>query len=268
MTTLDLNADLGEGVSGDADLTPAGLDDLLLRQVTSANVACGGHAGDDESMARVCRLAVDRGVAIGAQVSYVDRTGFGRTRLDVDHDTLVGQLLDQLEALRAHATAAGGRVGYLKAHGALYNAATTDADVARAVVDAVLSDAARTGAARTGAALPVLTLPGCILADLATAQGIPVVGEAFADRAYTDQGLLVPRSQDGAVIDDETAVVTRVVRLASTGLLTSIDGVDVSVSARSVCLHSDTPGAARAAARLRQALEAAGVAVAAFVDVP
>ena len=263
MTTLDLNADLGEGVSGDADLTPAGLDDLLLRHVTSANVACGGHAGDDESMARVCRLAVDRGVAIGAQVSYVDRTGFGRTRLDVDHDTLVGQLLDQLEALRAHATAAGGRVGYLKAHGALYNAATTDADVARAVVDAVLSDAAR-----TGAALPALTLPGCILADLATAQGIPVVGEAFADRAYTDQGLLVPRSQDGAVIDDETAVVTRVVRLASTGLLTSIDGVDVSVRARSVCLHSDTPGAARAAALLRNALEAAGVAVAAFVDVP
>ena len=263
MTTLDLNADLGEGVSGDADLTPAGLDDLLLRQVTSANVACGGHAGDDESMARVCRLAVDRGVAIGAQVSYVDRTGFGRTRLDVDHDTLVGQLLDQLEALRAHAAAAGGRVGYLKAHGALYNAAATDADVARAVVDAVLSDAAR-----TGAALPALTLPGCILADLATAQGIPVVGEAFADRAYTDQGLLVPRSQDGAVIDDETAVVTRVVRLASTGLLTSIDGVDVSVRARSVCLHSDTPGAARAAALLRNALEAAGVAVAAFVDVP
>jgi len=263
VTTLDLNADLGEGVSGDADLTPAGLDDLLLRHVTSANVACGGHAGDDESMARVCRLAVDRGVAIGAQVSYVDRTGFGRTRLDVDHDTLVGQLLDQLEALRAHATAAGGRVGYLKAHGALYNAAATDADVARAVVDAVLSDAAR-----TGAALPALTLPGCILADLATAQGIPVVGEAFADRAYTDQGLLVPRSQDGAVIDDGTAAVTRVVRLASTGLLTSIDGVDVSVRARSVCLHSDTPGAARAAALLRNALEAAGVAVAAFVDVP
>jgi len=263
MTTLDLNADLGEGVNGDADLTPAGLDDLLLRQVTSANVACGGHAGDDESMARVCCLAVDRGVAIGAQVSYVDRSGFGRTRLDVDHDTLVGQLLDQLEALRAHATAAGGRVGYLKAHGALYNVAATDADVARAVVDAVLSDAAR-----TGAALPVLTLPGCALADLAAAQGIPVVGEAFADRAYTDQGLLVPRSQDGAVIDDEMAFVTRVVRLASTGLLTSIDGVDVSVRARSVCLHSDTPGAARAAALLRNALEAAGVAVAAFVDVP
>ena len=263
MTTLDLNADLGEGVSGDADLTPAGLDDLLLRHVTSANVACGGHAGDDESMARVCRLAVDRGVAIGAQVSYVDRSGFGRSRIDVDHDTLVLQLLDQLEALRAHAAAAGGRVGYLKAHGALYNAATTDADVARAVVDAVASDAAR-----AGAALPVLTLPGCVLADLAAAQGIPVVGEAFADRAYTDQGLLVPRSQDGAVIDDGTAAVTRVVRLASTGLLTSIDGVDVSVSARSVCLHSDTPGAARAAALLRQALEAAGVAVAAFVDVP
>jgi KipI family sensor histidine kinase inhibitor len=177
MTPVDLNADLGEGVSGDAGLDPAELDDLLLTVVTSANVACGGHAGDDASMARVCRLAVERGVAVGAQVSYVDRAGFGRTRVDVDGVTLREQLLAQLEALRTHAVAAGGRVAYLKPHGALYNAAVADADVADAVIDALLADAHR-----TGTALPVLTLPGGALAGLAAVRGIPVVAEAFAGR--------------------------------------------------------------------------------------
>jgi UPF0271 protein len=263
MTTLDLNADLGEGVSGEPDADPAELDDLLLRAITSANVACGGHAGDEESMARVCRLAVERGVAIGAQVSYVDRAGFGRRRVDVDHGTLVQQLLGQLEALRAHAVDAGGSVAYVKPHGALYNAAVTDAAVAGAVVDTVLADAHS-----HGASLPILTLAGGALAELAAARGIPVVAEAFADRAYSADGRLVPRSQDGAVIVVEEDVVARAVRLATSGLVTSIDGVDVVVHARSVCLHSDTPGAARSAARLRAALEAAGIDVRAFVELP
>ena len=263
MTTFDLNADLGEGVSGDPGQGPEALDDLLLQRVTSANVACGGHAGDDASMARVCRVAVERGVAIGAQVSYVDRAGFGRTRLDVERETLVQQLLAQLEALRSHALDAGGRVAYLKPHGALYNAAATDADVAGTVVDALLADGSR-----TGTTLPVLSLPGSVLALQAAARGITVVAEAFADRAYSADGRLVPRSHPGAVIDDEATVVARVVRLATSGVVTSIDGVDVRVDARSVCLHSDTSGAARTVGVVRTALESAGVHVATFVELP
>lgn len=259
MSTVDLNADLGEGVSGDDDLDPESLDELLLREVTSANVACGGHAGDDVSMARVCRRAVELGVSIGAQVSYADRAGFGRTRLDVPHDVLVGQLLEQLETLRAHAVAAGGRVGYVKPHGALYNAAADDPSVAAAVVDVVLADADA-----TGAPLPILTLPGCALAVLAADRGVPVVAEAFADRGYTSDGRLVPRTSPGALVTDPDEVLVRVVRLVRDGLVRSVDGVEVAVPARSVCLHSDTPGAARTAALVRAALRDAGVDVRTF----
>lgn len=263
MTVLDLNADLGEGVSRDPDIDPAHLDDLLLHEITSANVACGGHAGDDESMSRVCHRAAELGVAIGAQVSYADRAGFGRARLDVTHAVLVAQLVDQVAALRMHATDAGSTVAYLKPHGALYNAAADDAEVAGAVVEAVLADAER-----TGTPLPVLTLPGCVLATAAARRGITVVAEAFADRAYTRTGRLLPRSVPGAVIDDEGDVVARVVRLATQGVVRSVDGVDVEVRARSVCLHSDTPGAARTAALVRRALHDAGVEVRPFVAVP
>jgi UPF0271 protein len=263
MTLIDLNADLGEGVSGDPGLEPERLDDLLLHEVTSANVACGGHAGDDASMSRVCHHAAELGVAIGAQVSYADRAGFGRVRLDVPRGVLVGQLVEQVATLRAHARTAGSDVSYLKPHGALYNAAADDAQVARAVVEAVLADAGR-----TGTSLPVLTLPGCALATAADERGVAVVAEAFADRAYTRTGRLVPRTEPDAVIGDEHAVVERVVRLATQGLVRSVDGVDVEVRARSVCLHSDTPGAARTAALVRRALRDAGVEVRRFAAQP
>ena len=258
--SIDLNADLGEGASGDEGLDPERLDDLLLQQVSSANVACGGHAGDARSMARVCRLAVGRGVAIGAQVSYVDRAGFGRTRLDVAHGTLVAQLSDQVAALRAIAIAEGGAVTYVKPHGALYNAAADDESVAASVVEFVLVDAERHG----HPPYPLLTLPGCALAQVAAARGVPVVGEAFADRAYTRDSRLVPRGTAGAVLDDEATVVARVVRLATEGMLRSIDGTDLAIGAASVCLHSDTPGAARTAALVRAALIEAEVADVAF----
>ena len=258
--TLDLNADLGEGIA-----TPTmhadDLDDALLGIVTSANVACGGHAGDAASMARVCAIAVERGVAIGAQVSYVDRAGFGRTRLDVAPATLRAQLLEQLGQLRTHARAAGGRVAYLKPHGALYNTAADDPEVADAVVATVLEDAA------DHRQLPVLTLPGSALALRARAAGIEVVGEAFADRAYQRTGRLVPRSHDGAVIADPDAVVARVLRLESDGVVRADDGTDIAVAARSVCLHSDTDGAVDLARRVRQALWAAGVVLTPFSGV-
>lgn len=247
---LDLNADLGEGVGDDPDA----LDDALLHVVTSANVACGGHAGDDATMERVCRTAAALGVAVGAQVSYVDRAGFGRTRLDVPRALLARQLADQTAVLRDHARAAGTDVRYLKPHGALYNAAADDPDVAAAVVDAVLLDAEA-----AGRPLPVLTLPGCALAAAAEAAEVPVHSEAFADRACTASGRLVPRGEPGALIDDPAVVVARVLRLVREGVLEAVDGTPVPVRADSVCLHSDTPGAAATARVLRDALEAAGV---------
>ncbi len=255
--TLDLNADLGEGIAT-STLTADAVDEALLGVVTSANVACGGHAGDDTTMARVCALAVERGVAIGAQVSYVDRAGFGRRRLEVDARTLQDQLLEQLGALRTHARAAGGRVAYLKPHGALYNAAADDEVVAEAVVAAVLTDA------EAHRQLPILTLPGCVLAVRAAQAGIEVVGEAFADRGYTSTGRLVPRAVDGAVVTDVDAVVARVLRLESDGVIRSTDGVDVDITARSVCLHSDTDGAVDLARAVRQSLWAAGVLLVPF----
>lgn len=258
--TLDLNADLGEGVAADG-LTDAELDAALLEVVTSANVACGGHAGDDVSMARVCSTAVERGVAIGAQVSYVDREGFGRRRLDVDPATLVEQILEQLGSLRAHARSAGGRVAYLKPHGALYNAAADDPAVADAVVRAVLADS------EDHRQLPVLTLPGCALALRARAAGIEVVAEAFADRAYTATGRLVPRSEPGAVIDDPHEVVLRVLRMEADHRVRTVDGGDVGVEPRSICLHSDTDGALDLARRVRHALWAAGVLLIPFSGV-
>jgi len=255
--TLDLNADLGEGIAT-SELTDAELDLALLDVVTSANVACGGHAGDDASMARVCEAAVERGVAIGAQVSYVDRAGFGRTRLDVAPADLVAQLLEQVHVLRTHARAAGGRVAYLKPHGALYNAAADDPAVADAVVGAVLADA------EDHRQLPLLTLPGCVLALRARAAGIEVVAEAFADRAYTGEGRLVPRTFPGSVVHDPDAVVERVLRLERLGKVLSQDGTDVTVEARSVCLHSDTDGAVDLARRVRHALWSAGVLLVPF----
>ena len=255
LAALDLNADLGEGVGDD----PALLDDQLLRAVTSANVACGGHAGDDATMARVCRVAAQRGVAIGAQVSYVDREGFGRVRLDVRRDRLEDQLLDQVEVLRGHARDAGSDVVYLKPHGALYNVAADDAEVARAVVGAVVRDAES-----TGVLLPVLTLPGCVLARIAGEAGVPVFAEAFADRGYTATGQLVPRGEPGALVADDEAVVARVLRLATQGVVVAVDGTVVPVRAASVCVHSDTPGAASTVAALRRALEDADVAVRPF----
>ena len=258
--SIDLNADLGEGVSGDAGMDPDLLDDLLLQQVSSANVACGGHAGDERSMARVCRTAVQRGVSIGAQVSYVDRSGFGRTRLAVAHATLVAQLAEQVATLREIAKGEGATVTYVKPHGALYNAAADDRSVAASIVESLLHDSGQHG----HPPYPLLTLPGCALAQAAAARGVRVVGEAFADRAYTADARLVPRGTPGAVLDDVEDVVSRVVRLATEGVVRGIDGVDLPITAESVCLHSDTPGAARTAARVRTALSDAGVAVVPF----
>ncbi|MDX2540657.1 LamB/YcsF family protein [Streptomyces sp. WI04-05B] len=248
---IDLNADLGEGF-GRWRLTD---DEQLLSVVTSANVACGFHAGDPPTMRRVCELAAERGVRIGAQVSYRDLAGFGRRAMDVPPDELAAEVAYQIGALEVFARAAGARVAYVKPHGALYNQAVHDEEQARAVIAGVLL---------AGQGLPVLGLPGSRLLSLAEAAGLPAVPEAFADRAYTEEATLVPRGQDGALVTDPEAVVARSVTLARTGVVASRSGTPLAIRARSLCVHGDTPGAVDLARRVRERLEASGVRVEAF----
>jgi UPF0271 protein len=239
---IDLNADLGEGFG----VWRLGDDDALLDVVTSANVACGFHAGDPSTMRRVCARAVERGVAIGAQVSYRDLAGFGRRFIDVAPDELTDDLLYQLAALDGIARAEGGAVRYLKPHGALYNAAVHHEGQAQAIVAAVVAHD------RT---LPVLGLPGSALLRTARAGGLRTVEEGFADRGYTPEGTLVPRRSPGALVSDPAVVAERV---------TAVDGTAVDLSVASVCVHGDTPGAVELARRVRAALQDAGLRIAPF----
>jgi UPF0271 protein len=251
MRSIDLNADLGEGF-GQWRL---GDDEALLDVVTSANVACGFHAGDPPTMHRICRAAVRNGVAIGAQVGYRDLAGFGRRRIDYDLDELRDDLLYQVGALDGFARLAGDRVRYVKPHGALYNTAAVDEGQALAVVDAVLA---------YDGGLPVLCQPGSVLAGAAAAAGIPVVGEGFADRGYRPDGTLVPRSAYGAVIHEPEAVVARAVRMAADGVVEAVDGSMVPCPAVSICLHGDTPGAVELARQVKAAMIAARIEVLPF----
>jgi UPF0271 protein len=251
MHRIDLNADLGEGF-GHWSL---GDDDALLSVITSANVACGFHAGDPSTMRRTCESAVARGVRIGAQVGYRDLVGFGRREIEYAPAELTDDVLYQIGALDAFARAAGDRVRYVKPHGALYNRVARDPVQARAVVEAV---------GRYDRTLPLLGLPGSVVLTLAAEAGLTVVAEAFADRAYTADGRLAPRGTPGAVVHDPALVRDRAVRMATTGIVTAVDGTDVAVPARSLCVHGDTPGAAALAADVRAALAAGGVDVVPF----
>lgn len=248
---VDLNSDVGESfgrwVLGD--------DAAVLDAVTSANVACGFHAGDPSTLRRTCRLAVERGVVIGAQVGYRDLAGFGRRFLDVAPDELTDDVLYQVGALDALARAVGGRVAYLKPHGALYNATVHHDEQAAAVVRAVREH---------DPSLPVVGLPGSALLGHAEAAGLRTVAEAFADRGYEPDGTLVRRDRPGALLHDPAEVAARVVRLVTEGVVTAVDGSDVAVRADSVCVHGDSPGAVAMARAVRAALDAAGVAVRAF----
>jgi 5-oxoprolinase (ATP-hydrolysing) subunit A len=249
--TVDLNADLGEGF-GRWSLTD---DDALLAVVTSANVACGFHAGDPLTMRSVCTAAVEHGVAIGAQVGYRDLAGFGRRVIEYDPAELAADVLYQLAALDGIARASGDRVRYVKPHGALYNRAADDPVQAGAVVAAVVD---------YDRSLPVLCLPGSVLATAASDAGLRVVGEAFCDRGYTSAGRLVPRSSPGALVSGVETVAARAVRFAVERATDSVDGALVPVDADSICVHGDSPGAVAVAERVRAALTEAGVRLAAF----
>jgi len=248
---VDLNADLGESFGA----WRLGDDKALLGIVTSANIACGFHAGDPLTIRRACAGAVARGVAIGAQVSYRDLAGFGRRPMRLPADELAAEVLYQIAALDGVARAEGGRVRYVKPHGALYNQVVTDPEQAAAIASATVS---------YDPTLPLLTLPGSALAVAAADVRLPVITEAFADRAYRDDGSLVPRGNPGAVLTDPAAVVARAVSVVVHGTVETVSGAALEVSARSVCVHGDTPGAVQLAAAVRTALDKAGVALAPF----
>jgi 5-oxoprolinase (ATP-hydrolysing) subunit A len=248
---VDLNADLGESFGA----WRLGDDEALLAIVTSANIACGFHAGDPLTIRRACAGAVARGVTIGAQVSYRDLAGFGRREMSVPPDELTAEVLYQLAALDGIARAEGGRVGYVKPHGALYNRAARDPEQAAAIAAAIVSFDSR---------LPLLTLPGSATATAATEVRLPVVTEAFADRGYRDDGTLVPRSEPGAVLTDPELVAARAAGMVVDGSVPTVSGARLELSPRSICVHGDTPGAATLAMAVRLALEQAGVTLAPF----
>jgi UPF0271 protein len=248
---MDLNSDLGEGFGS----WTLGDDDALLEIVTSANVACGYHAGDATTMRRVTERCVERGVAIGAQVGYRDLPGFGRRFIDVDPHELTQDVIYQLGALDAFARVAGSRVRYLKPHGALYNAIVTHEEQAAAVVAAVVDH---------DSSLPVLGLPGSAWLRLAGEAGLTTVAESFADRAYTPEGALVSRRLPGAVLHDVEEIAARCVAMATGQPVRDVDGGELSLQPGSICVHGDTPGAVQIARRVREALTGAGLTLAPF----
>ena len=253
MPVVDLNSDLGEGFGA----WTLGDDQAMLGLVTSANLACGFHAGDPLTLRRACVQAVERGVVIGAQVGYRDLAGFGRRFVDATPDELTADVIYQIGALDGLARAAGGRVRYVKPHGALYNTIVTHAEQAAAVVAAVVA---------YDRSLPVLGLPGSQWLQLAAEAGLQVVAEAFADRAYTPQGRLVSRREPGAVLSDPQAVAARCVRMVLDETVLAVDGSPVALHPDSICVHGDTPGAVRMAGAVRDALLAAGIGLRPFAS--
>ncbi len=243
---MDLNADLGEGCGDDA---------AMLQVVTSASIASGGHAGDRASMHAACDAARRSRVRIGAHPSYEDRANFGRVSMDVASDEVGRLVLRQLRALATEAVRVGAHISFVKPHGALYHAVASDDGTAEAVVRAVADFAP---------ALPVLGLPGSEFLRRAEVAGLRPVAEGFADRAYTADGSLVPRSSARSVLTDVEEVTAQAVLMATQRRVRTIDGTHVPVNVDSICLHGDTPGAVALARAVRAALEFAGVEVAAF----
>lgn len=247
---IDLNSDMGEGFGA----WRMGDDAALLEIVSSANIACGYHAGDPRIMARTVRLAVARQVAVGAHVSYPDKVGFGRRAMELSTEELTTDVLYQIGALEAFARSAGTRLSHVKPHGALYNRMAVSERESRAVVDAL----------RQYGNISLLALPGSVTQTVAESAGVPVILEAFADRAYTADGRLVPRTEDDAVIHDVERVVERAVRMATEGKVTSREGTDIAIRPRTLCLHSDTPGAIALAHAIRDGLRREGIEIGTF----
>ncbi len=248
---IDLNSDLGESLGA----WTMGDDEAMLALVSSANVACGFHAGDAAGILQTVRRATARGVAVGAHVAYPDLPGFGRRNMDVASADLVADVIYQIGALQGLARAAGTTVRYVKPHGALYNTIAHDERQARDVINAVLA---------VDPGLSLVALAGSPLIAWARSAGLRVVAEAFADRAYRPDGALVSRREPDAVLHDPQAVAARMLRLVREGVVTAIDGSTVRIDAESICVHGDSPGAVAMARELRAVLEREGVTIAAF----
>jgi UPF0271 protein len=247
--TIDLNSDLGESFGR----WRLGDDAALLRLVTSANVACGFHAGDPSGMRATIRAALAAGVAVGAHPGYYDLRGFGRVPMALPATTVRDDVLYQVGALSAIAAAEGGRLAHVKPHGALYNAATTDPELALAVAE---------GVAAVDPRLRVVVLAGSPAEDALRSAGVPVLREGFLDRAYRADGTLAPRGTPGAVHHDAERVVAQALALAGEGRLETIEGGTLRLDVDTLCLHGDTEGALELARRVTQALEGAGIQVA------
>jgi UPF0271 protein len=233
-----------------------GDDEAMLQIVTSANVACGFHAGDPATLLRTCRAAAEREVRIGAQVSYRDLAGFGRRYIDVTPEDLTADVMYQIGALQALAHVAGSAVCYVKPHGALYNTIVNDRGQASAVAEAVHA---------VDAGLPVLGLAGSVFFEEAAALGLRTVPEAFADRAYRPDGQLVSRRERNAVLHDIAEIADRVSSMVNAGRVVAVDGSTIPISVESVCVHGDSPGAVQIATAVRERLVADGVKLAPFV---
>jgi len=238
MWRIDLNCDLGEGAGHDAALMPL---------ITSANIACGAHAGDETTMRATVALAQKHGVTLGAHPGFADRANFGRRELPVTPDEVHELVLNQVRKLQRL-----GPVRHVKPHGALYNMAARDLTLARAVVDAIYEADPR---------LILFGLAGSHLIAVAEACGLPVASEVFADRSYQADGSLTPRSQPNAMITDENAAVAQVLRMVRAGKVRATDGTDVAITADTVCLHGDGAHPVEFARKLRQELTAAGVEI-------
>ena len=251
MASVDLNADLGESFG----VWRLGDDEAMLGLVTSANVACGFHAGDPAGLASTCKAAAARDVRIGAQVGYRDLAGFGCRYIDVAPADLTADVIYQIGALQALAGTAGSAVSYVKPHGALYHAIVSERGQARAVAEAVYA---------VDAGLPVVGLAGSVFFEEAASVGLRTVPEAFADRAYRPDGQLVSRRLRGAVLDDPRRIAERVASMVLSGRVTAIDGSVIPISVESVCVHGDSPGAVQIATAVRERLVADGVKLAAF----
>lgn len=252
MKTIDLNSDLGESYGA----WRMGDDAAMLEVVSSANVACGFHAGDPAGILRTVKSAAERGVAIGAHVSYPDLAGFGRRDMEIAPADLTADVVYQIGALTGLAAAVGAKVRYVKPHGALYNRIAVDAVQGAAVIAALKA---------VDPTLVLMGLAGAPILDQARAAGLTVVAEAYADRAYTPAGHLVPRREAGAVLHDVPLIAARMVRLATEGVVEAIDGSVIRIDAQSICVHGDSPGAVAIAREVRGRLEAAGIAVAPFL---
>ncbi|MFC3166370.1 LamB/YcsF family protein [Ciceribacter thiooxidans] len=252
MTVIDLNSDLGEGYGA----WNMGDDEAMLAIVSSANVACGFHAGDPVGILKTVKAAAEKGVSIGAHVSYPDRVGFGRRDMDVTGGELTADVIYQIGALKGLAAAAGTTVGYVKPHGALYNRIAHDPKQGQAVIDGIKA---------VDPSLVLMGLAGSPILDLARKAGLEVVAEAFADRAYQPDGQLVSRRDPGAVLHDPQLIARRMLRLAYQGTLEAIDGSMIKIEAQSICVHGDSPGAVAIARDIRRAFEADGVRVRSFL---